>query len=173
MNMATAKTVEAILNKEDKAVDHILLQNKALSVKIDELKQELRDVIKEKEDMEEENDSITKSKNILQGYMKNFHEMNKLEIQLKQSYLSSFKHYRRIYYILVCNTIMFYMMVLNIDNPFMQFVTYNTFVAAVIGFSYHNRKNEVMITQKNQTLMDELNKLHKATDMVTDLMDNL
>lgn len=172
--MSTAKTVEAILNKEDKAVDHILNQNRALVVKIDELKDSLNDVTNEKNEMEEENDSITKSKNILQGYMKNFHEMNKLEKKLKNNFETSYKNYRNMYYVLMMHALMFYMLIINVYNPIMQFLSYNTFVAIIIGstFYYHKHVHSV-IEKDNKNINEELAKLYKATDMINDLMDSL
>lgn len=171
--MNTAQTVQAILNKDDKTVDHILLQNKAFSVKIDELKEELRTVQAEKDEMEEENDSITKSKNILQGYMKNIHEMNKVEKKLKANYKQFYNNYFYMYYILMFHTIMFYMLALNIEKPIMQFASYVTFVSTLIGVSYYHNKFETITKKENNALMEELNKLHKATDMVSDLLDSL
>ena len=82
--MNTAKTVEAILNKEDKAVDHIISQNKTLALKINELTDRMKEIEDEKSEIEHDLDSVTKSKNILQGYSKNFHEMNKKERALKK-----------------------------------------------------------------------------------------
>ena len=171
--MNTAQTVKAILNKDDKAVDHILLQNKAFSVKIDELKDELRTVRAEKDEMEEENDSITKSKNILQGYMKNIHEMNKVEKKLKTNYHTLYKNYFYMYYILVFHTIMFYMLALNIEKPMIQFASYVTLVSTLIGVSHHHHKFETITKKENSALIEELNHLHKATDMVSDLLDSL
>ena len=171
--MNTAQTVKAILNKEDKAVDHILLQNRAYATKIDELKDELRTIRAEKDEMEDENDSITKSKNILQGYMKNIHEMNKVEKILKKNYQQFYNNYFYMYYILMFHTIMFYMLALNIEKPIMQFVAYVTFVSTLIGVSYYHRKFENITKQENITLIEELKKLHKATDMVSDLLDSL
>jgi hypothetical protein len=172
--MNTAKTVEAILNKEDKAVDHILLQNRVMAVKIEELKDSLNAVTNEKNEMEEENDSITKSKNILQGYMKNFHEMNKLEKRLKENHETSYKNYRNMYYVLMIHSLMFYLMIINVNNPMIQFLCFNTFAGVIIGltFYYHKHVHRV-IEQNNKTIMEELAKIHKATDMVTDLMDSL
>lgn len=172
--MSTAKTVEAILNKEDKAVDHILLQNRALVVKIDELKDSLNTVTNEKNEMEEENDSITKSKNILQGYMKNFHEMNKLEKKLKNNFETSYKNYRNMYYVLMMHALMFYMLIINVHNPIMQFLSYNTFVAIIIGLTFYYHKHVHSVIEKdNKNINEELAKLYKATDMINDLMDSL
>ena len=171
--MNTAQTVKAILNRDDKTIEHILLQNKTYAIKIDELKDELRTVQAEKNEMEEENDSITKSKNILQGYMKNIHEMNKVEKKLKANYQQLYNNYFYMFYILMFHTIMFYMLVLNIKEVVIQFVSYTTLVSTLTGVSYYHNKSETIILKENYALMEELNKLHKATDMVSDLLDSL
>lgn len=71
------------------------------------------------------------------------------------------------------HTIMFYMLALNIENPIIQFTSYVTFVSTLIGVSYYHHKFERISKKENIVYMEELNKLHKATDMVNDLLDSL
>lgn len=172
--MSTAKTVEAILNKEDKAINHILEQNRAMAMIIDELKDALNKMTNEKNEMEEENDSITKSKNIIQGYSKNFHEINKLEKKLKVNCEACYKNYRCMYYVLLLHTLMFYILIINIDNVLMQYLCYNSFVGIVVGATFYYHKNVNTVIEKEiKSMKEELSKLYKATDMINDLMDSL
>lgn len=169
----TAKTVEAILNKEDRAVDHILTQNRMLSAKIDILKESLNNVTVERNEMDEEIDSITKSKNILQSYMKNFHEMNKIETKLRNLYESEYKRYRTLYYTLIVNTLLFYMMVLFIHNPIMQLLSYTVFCSIIVSVTFHNYKSWIIKNKHINIFNEDLIMLKKNTDLVNDLMDSL
>nr|QOI90506.1 hypothetical protein HWQ62_00371 [Pyramimonas orientalis virus] len=171
--MNTAKTVEAILNKEDKAVDHIIKQNKLLQNNLDRLKLEITEINNEKSDLEDEVDGITKSKNTLQGYMKNIHEMNKIERKLKRNYSTMYTNFRRLFYTIVINSLMFYMLVMNVHNVLIQFVSYISYATITLSFTYYIFKNEQSTLRENANLIKELAVIVKATDMVNDLLDSL
>lgn len=171
--MNTAKTVEAILNKEDKAVDHIISQNKTLALKINELTDRMKEIEDEKSEIEHDLDSVTKSKNILQGYSKNFHEMNKKERALKKEHENLYKVYMYVYYIVFTNAIMFYSMLVSIDNEMYRYIFVAIYLGILVLFTcklntYRSNKLE-HIKKINQ----ELAEVYKATDLVNDLMDNL
>lgn len=171
--MNTAKTVEAILNKDDKAVNHIIEQNTRLQKTIDEMKEELSEVKSEKQELEDENDGLNKSKTILQGYMKNIYELNKIEKQLKKNNETMYYNYKRMFYTLFINSIMFYILLMNVNNPMMQMASYIGYATIIITYAFYNYKNEQKMTAKNNQLIKNLNVLIKATDMVNDLFDSL
>jgi uncharacterized membrane protein (DUF106 family) len=172
MAHGTAKAVEAILKKDDKVIAHILHQNKELTTNIDKLKDELRVVENQKEELENECDSITKSKNIIQGYMKNIYEMNKLEKKLKKNYEISCKQYRIMYYIILLHVCMFNILIFNANH--IDFVKYTTFVIVIILYTLYYHKNyQVVIQNDNRMIIEKLASIYKATDMVNDLMDSL
>jgi hypothetical protein len=171
--MNTAKTVEAILNKEDRAVNHIIDQNVALQKTIDDMKNELVETNNEKNDLEQENDGLTKSKNILQGYMKNMHEMNKIERKLKRNYNTLYSNFKRYFYIEVLNTLMFYILMLNVPNQLFQIASYIMYASILVGFTFHVSKQKNTVISDNSKLIKELSILVKATDMVNDLLDSL
>ena len=171
--MNTAKTVEAILNKEDKAVDHIINQNKVLQTKVNELTSALKDMEGEKDEIEHELDSVTKSKNILQGYSKNFHEMNKKERALNKEYEDLYKVFMFIYYILMSNAVMFYSMLVSIDNEIYKYGFLTVYVGVLIMSTYKINVYRSHKLKNIQKIKNELGELYKATDLVNDLMDNL
>lgn len=168
----TAKTVEAILNKEDKAVQHIIAQNDSLHMRIDQLQKEIAEMTAEKEDLEHDVDSLTKSKNVLQGYVKNFHELNKLERSLKNNCHSMYSNFYRMYYTQVVVSLVFYVM-LFYTNTMMTIIPYVCFVIGNIIVAKHNYKYEKSYSIKNKIMVEDLNKIHKANDMVNDLLDSL
>ena len=168
----TAKTVEAILNKEDKAVQHIIAQNDSLHMRIDQLQKEIAEITTEKEELEHDVDSLTKSKTVLQGYVKNFHELNKLEISLKKNCYSMYSNFYRMYYTQVVMSLIFYVM-LFYTNTMMTVIPYACFVIGNVLVAKHNYKYEKNYSVKNKKMIEDLNKIHKANDMVNDLLDSL
>ena len=171
--MNTAKTVEAILNKEDKAVDHIINQNKVFQAKVNELTSALKEMDGEKDEIEHELDSVTKSKNILQGYSKNFHEMNKKERALKEEHESLYKVFMYVYHILIINAVLFYSMLVFIENEMYKHGFLTIYVGAMIMSTYKINMYRSKRLETIQKIKNELAELYKATDLVNDLMDNL
>lgn len=169
---STAKTVEAILNKEDKAVLHIIAQNDSLQKKIESLQRDMSDLSAEKEEFEHDVDSLTKSKNILQGYVKNFHELNKLEKNLNMNNYTMYSNFYRMYYTQVVVSMIFYVM-LFYTNTNMVIIPYLAFVIGNIVIAKHHYEFNQKYTLKNKLLCEDIKKLHKANDMVNDLLDNL
>lgn len=171
--MNTAKTVEAILNKEDKAVDHIIRQNVALNDKVNELQDTIKDTNNEKEELEHELDGITKSKNILQGYTKNFHEMNKNERELRELYSKSYMTFKRMYNIILINALMFYPMLYSIPNTIYRHAYLTLYIGLLMMLVYKVNQYDTNKLQRIKQLNENLQTLYKATDMVSDLMDSL
>jgi DNA repair exonuclease SbcCD ATPase subunit len=171
--MNISKTVEAILNKDEKAVDHIIDQNKRFQTNIDELLDELLEVKTEKKELEEENDSLNKSKTILQGYMKNVYEMNKIEKQLKKNYITISTNFKKMFYAELVNYLIFYIILFYVCNPVIKFTAFFGYVSIVITFAFYNFKNEKKLNARNNKMKQELIVLAKATDLVNDLFDSL
>ncbi len=171
--MSTAKTVEAILNKEDKAIEHIIQQNKDLFQELSNLKNEMKEMNDEKEEIERDNDSLNKSRTIMQGYLKNIYEMNKIENKLKKINHTMFRDLFIIYYITIFFSIMFNVLILNIEKHSIQYLSYFVFTVILIvkGISFYKYKknNDKAICKLNEELL----KTQKATDLVNDLFDNM
>ena len=133
----------------------------------------MKEIEDEKSEIEHDLDSVTKSKNILQGYSKNFHEMNKKERALKKEHENLYKVYMYVYYIVFTNAIMFYSMLVSIDNEMYRYIFVAIYLGILVLFTcklntYRSNKLE-HIKKINQ----ELAEVYKATDLVNDLMDNL
>ena len=171
--MSTAKTVEAILNKEDKTIEHIIQQNKDLFQELSVLKNEIKEISDEKEEIERDNDSLNKSKTIMQGYLKNMYEMNKIENKLKKINHTMFRDLLMVYYITIFISIMFNVLILNIEKHLIQYLSYLVFSGILIGKAIslykYKTKNDKAISKLNEELL----KAHKATDLVHDLFDNM
>ena len=171
--MNTAKTVEAILNKEDKAVDHIIKQNVILQSKIADLEEQMKEHHMDKENIEQELDSVTKSKNILMGYSKNFNEMNCIERELQQYNYKLYKMYYHMYYLIVFNSLLFYPMLFSIENEVHKSIFVSIFMTVLFLIMYYVNRRCELIHNKTNAIRKKLDEIYKATDMVSDLLDSL
>jgi uncharacterized protein YoxC len=171
----------------DKIVDHIISQHDSLQKTVEKLKNELATAIQERdcledevdclEDevdcLEDEVDGLTKSKNMIQMYMKNYHEMHKIEVSIRNNHEKINDNIIPYYYNILFGTIMFYCLVFHVTNTVNQIMAYILFISTIIGTTLHMRKYNILITNKNNILYEELKKLKKSVDIVHDMLDNL
>jgi hypothetical protein len=170
--MSTAKAVEAILNKEDKAVDQIIKQNKYLFETIGVLRNELSAMEKEKDELEQDVESLSKSKTVLQGYMKNIYELNQIERELKQIHQCTLTRFRYFFYVTLLTCILFYLMLINLHNH-MQYMCYMIYTSSLIASFVNTLAFERNYLLNVKVLNEQLTKAQKATDLVNDLFDNI
>jgi hypothetical protein len=157
----------------DKIVDHIISQHDSLQTTVEKLKNELATAIQERDCLEDEVDGLTKSKNMIQMYMKNYHEMHKIEVSIRNNHEKINDNIIPYYYNILFGTIMFYCLVFHVTNTVNQIMAYILFISTIIGTTIHMRKYNILITNKNNILYEELKKLKKSVDIVHDMLDNL
>lgn len=170
---STSETVKAILNKEDKAVEHVLNQNKHLFEQIGVLRNELELAKKANEELEIDNDSLCKSKTVMQGFLKNIHELNLIENKLKKINQTMFRDIFLSYYVTICVNLVYNLLVLQIENRLRQNMAYITLSAIIFVKGYCLLKYRIWQSKHISNLEDELVKAQRATDLVNELFDNL
>ena len=68
-----------ILTKDNKAVEYIIFQNNTILSELIEKNMKIKELENEREDLEEEVDSLTRSRTCLQGISKNYYELFEME----------------------------------------------------------------------------------------------
>ena len=68
-----------ILTKDNKAVEYIIFQNNSILTELIEKNSRIKELESERDDFEEEVDSLTRSRTCLQGISKNYNELFEME----------------------------------------------------------------------------------------------
>lgn len=154
-------------------INHIITQNKELQQHYEQIKSQLTELETEKDLLENENESMQKSRQIMIGYLKNFNEIVKIESQTSRNEAKMRKTMYLMYFISLLIHLAFYSMLIMIQYRRVQFIYYFIYAFANVWVAYHTYvKNEKVKTLNNE-LKTQLQKLEKANDLINDLIDNL
>lgn len=158
---------------DEKLVEHIIKQNRDLQSSCESMKTEMNDLNNEKDLLENENESMQKSRQIMIGYMKNLNELSKTESKIRHNHYKSYcLMYRfNIGLLIFCST--FYAMLLAINNRTIQHVYYMVYLLSLIIFTKYIYDTNKSIQKQNTDLYVELKKIESANDLINDLLDNL
>lgn len=162
-----------VMVKDDKAIEYIIFQNNELLTMNSQLKNELQESKTINTDLEEEVDSLTRSRTCLQGYVKNFNELSTLEECLKNNYKNIFtllKNTMIIDYIIFCSLLMINVL---IDIPYTDMVLLLTFYVIWIPYTYMNMKHIYFLNVGNVKIQKEIDQLKKGNDYVQELIDSM
>lgn len=159
--------------KDSIALEYIIEQNTKLNEKFNTIQIEMIELQHCNSELEEDNDRHSKTKSLLQGFLKNVNEINKKEVDIKDSYkilyITSDIHIKVsiifMMFVLLCNTIFVQQDIFIISNTSF-FVIYSTILGNHLKNAY-NKQTYIKDLQR------DLNNLKKATDLVTDLIDNV
>lgn len=171
--MTTSKTVRAILNKEDKAVEHILNQNKYLFEQLGVVRNELEAMKKNNEELESDNDSLCKSKTVMQGFLKNIHELNTLEKKINAIYHGMCRDVFWTYYVTIFVCVLYNLLVLQVEDKTRQGVACVTVSCVLIVNAYYMMKYRLRQHEYLRKVEDDRVKTQRATDLVNELFDNI
>ena len=177
MFFSTSDIKENVLNKKDDAsIAYIIMQNNQLHTNCDHLKEELMEIKFQKQELEEEVDSLSKTRTCLQGYVKN-------ELELADNWKNVAKIYQRhldSYFSAYLNAIIistiisvtiglipmyqFRLTLLTLFIP--TFLYYNMYELLTIKRKY--TKDDSLIEFKNNIKTIEKNNIY-----ILDLIDNI
>lgn len=158
---------------DEKLVEHIIQQNKDLQSSCESMKTEMNDLNNEKDMLENENESMQKSRQIMIGYMKNLNELSKTESKIRHNHYKSYclMFQFNIGLLIFCSS--FYAMLLAINNRTIQHVYYMVYLISLMVFTKYIYDTNKNIQKQNTDLYVELKKIESANDLINDLLDNL
>lgn len=160
-------------SNDEKLVEHIIQQNKDLQSSCESMKTEMNDLNNEKDMLENENESMQKSRQIMIGYMKNLNELSKTESKIRNNHYKSYclMYQFNIGLLIFCSS--FYAMLLAINNRTIQHVYYMVYLLSLMVFTKYIYDTNKNIQKQNTDLYVELKKIESANDLINDLLDNL
>ena len=123
--------------------------------------------------LENENESMQKSRQIMIGYMKNLNELSKTESKIRHNHYKSYclMFQFNIGLLIFCSS--FYAMLLAINNRTIQHVYYMVYLISLMVFTKYIYDTNKNIQKQNTDLYVELKKIESANDLINDLLDNL
>tara|TARA_B110000483_G_scaffold140409_1_gene167672 strand:- start:6 stop:527 length:522 start_codon:yes stop_codon:yes gene_type:complete len=164
---------KALKNGDNKSMDYIIMCNNELQTKFQVLFKENCTLRSEREELEEEVDSLTKSRTVLQGYMKN-------ELEYANCWSNKCKVYQVLFYqtiwmvlahiiIQVCMTITTRMLPQDYESLFIYIYTPVYIIVATSNlFKIYDAPN--LLTKKDSEM---ILKIEKANQYIMDLIDNM
>lgn len=170
--MNTTNEINDLRNEKNHAIHYIIAQNNKLIEQNNELNLKNKEFETSIEDLETDVDQLTKSKNIMQGYLKNFKEINDIEKKIS-------KEYKRMYIkgINVVNILMVFMCTfVGTTFNYVDVYSKSIIVALFMSLTYiiYRTKVENDDSAKLINLLNtEVSNIKKNLDILIDLIDNL
>ena len=158
---------------DEKLVEHIIQQNKDLQSSCESMKTEMNDLNNEKDMLENENESMQKSRQIMIGYMKNLNELSKTESKIRHNHYKSYclMYQFNVGLLIFCSS--FYAIILAIENHMTQHMYCILYLLSLLIFTKYIYDTNTNIQKQNTDLYVELKKIESANDLINDLLDNL
>ena len=154
-------------------INHIITQNQELQRNYDIIKNDLTELEGEKDLLENENESMQKSRQIMIGYLKNFNEIVKIESQISRNESQIRKTMYLIYFISLLIHLVFYSMLIMIEDRRVQAIYYFIYAIANVCMAYQTYLKNIKVKTWNNELKTQLHKIEQANDFINDLIDNL
>lgn len=177
MYFTTNEIKKDILNKENASTEYIILQNNRLHMYVKTLENSLNDLETEKNNANDEVDSLTKTRTCLQGYMKNEVEYAVNWKSVAQIYNDQLLKY---YNICIKSLILSYIyMILITICPFQLNIKIPLTTIYMTTLAYYTGKNLTYIYHAHTKcdvllkLKEEITKIEKNNMYIQDLIDNI
>lgn len=160
-----------ILTKDNKAVEYIIFQNNTILSELMEKNTKIKELENEREDLEEEIDSLTRSRTCLQGISKNYYELFEMESKKNKLIYNGFILFSL--YALSMNIVQSISMILSsvfgkYEFEFKCIFTLIMFISHIIYYSTIFNKYIL-----NIKLNDSIKKLKSAIKNIDELIDNM
>jgi cell division septum initiation protein DivIVA len=153
---------------------YIILQNNSLMKEVSELKQELNETKTQCEEFEEEVDSITRSRNALQSYLKNQHESIEFMNLLQENTEKGYQQILCVLYFIIafCCVLTTYVVKQPILDDLIKISVLTVMISCTtFGLYVNNEIHKKYIT--NTDIRNELHRQAKNNDLVASLIDNM
>lgn len=171
--MTNNRNSTTVITPDQTLIEHVIAQNKELQQKHDAIKQELNELNGEKDMLENENEGMQKSRQVMVGYLKNFNEIVKLESARSKNNYELYVLYHRVHMVVLVGSVAFYGMFLAIDSPYLEMFYFAVFASCLAYFTQLTNSREIKLLSLNKELQTQLAKLEHANDLINDLIDNL
>lgn len=160
-----------ILTKDNKAVEYIIFQNNTILSELIEKNTKIKELENEHEDLEEEIDSLTRSRTCLQGICKNYYELFEMETTKSKMIYNGFILFSL--YVLIMNIIHSIGMISsNILGKYdLQFKCVLTLIMFISHIIYYSTLFNKYI--RNTKLNETIKKLKAANKNIDELIDNM
>lgn len=160
-----------ILTKDNTAVEYIIFQNNTILSELIEKNTKIKELENEREDLEEEVDSLTRSRTCLQGISKNYYELFEIESKKNKLIYNGFILFS--IYSLSMNIIYSIAMISsNILGKYdLQFKCAFTIIMFISHIIYYSTIFNKYI--RNTKLNETLKKLKAANKNIDELIDNM
>lgn len=177
MYFTTNEIKNDIMNKENPSTEYIILQNNKLHMHVKKLENSLNDLETEKNNADDEVDSLTKTRTCLQGYLKNEVEyaVNCKSVaqiyndQLPKYYNICFKSMMINYIYMILITICPFQLNIKITLTTIYMTTLGYYTGKNLTCIYHaHTKCDVLLKLK-----EEITKIEKSNMYIQDLIDNI
>ena len=183
---------DKILEDANTYEKYVILQNETLHTKVTELQEEFKILQSSVEELEEDNDRMEKSKGYTTNLLKNFSELDKLNIKWREE---SNKHYKEIqknqknfiktttrvimsFELLFTIYFTIYLYYLSsVFGIFFRVVLYILFIYLSIEFYFITLKQMEFIliekTNKMKTIKDNIKKINECYDFINEYIENV
>jgi len=165
-----------VLPKEDRTTAYIIFQNNELHTKLEALKKEMQEIVEERDDIERDVSSLTRTRTCLQGYVKNEYELAANWKLLATSYKEHLIKFEK-GWALSCVVNMLFMCIICMIN---HHVFRNTLMSIYIpiklalnGIQIHKLHVSWYKSEKNKQLIDIIEKIDKSNMYIQELVDNI
>lgn len=160
-----------VLTKDNKAVEYIIFQNNTILSELIEKNMTIKKLESEHEDLEEEVDSLTRSRTCLQGISKNYYELYEMVNKKNNMIYNGFIIFS--IYALSINIIYSVAMMSSsglgkYDVQFKCIVTLIIFISNIVYY-YKLFSNYIV----NENLNNAIKKLKNANKNIDELIDNM
>ena len=162
-------------SNDDKSTAYIILQNNELHSKYNALSREITELASEKEELEDYNDKLERSKSHIQGITKNQYLIS-LEKSKETAFYKNCYQYLYINYLESCllhipyNFLIIFSIFSFKVKLSIFFITYSFFFNR--SFDVYKFRKESLTGKKITEIKDELTNLDKSNDYLHELIDN-
>lgn len=153
-------------------IKYVIEQNQMLLLKSNSVQEKNISLSHDIEELEQEIDQLTKSKNLMQGYLKNFKELNEIEKSNRIAYENLYMYYVNMIYILTIYAITF----IGTTIQSVGILTQSTIIAIFVTFIYilyRMKIYEKEVLTHVKELKNKIITINKNTDIIVDFIDNL
>lgn len=176
MFFSTSDIQQNVLKKDDTSSAYIIMQNNELHTHVHNLKEELSQLKYEKEELEQEVDSLSKTRTCLQGYVKNELELTEHWKTVSMIYEKQLNlYYKRWFVCIHISTIACIVLTLlpivQLRNALLliyvpPFVYYN--MKDLMKIKHKHTKDDILVENK-----ESIEKIEKSNIYIQDLIDNI
>jgi hypothetical protein len=170
--MNTTNETNDHINEKNHAIHYIIAQNNKLIEQNNEFNMKNKEFESSIEELEIDVDQLTKSKNLMQGYLKNFKEIDDIERKISKEYKQMYTKGVNIVNILIVFMCTFIGTTFNYVDAYSK-STIVVLFGTLTYIIYRVKKEDDNSAKYIALLNTEISNLKNSMDILIDLIDNL